>query len=66
MSEDVFMIFGLGFFLFVIYMITKGDRESYERRRDANNLTYARKLDEAREFGFQGSRLERDAKEPHN
>lgn len=39
-----FLAFGLGFFLFVIYMIVRSEREAYDRR-----------LNEAREFGFGGT-----------
>jgi len=38
-----FMVFGLGFFLFVIFILTRSDRQEWERR-----------LMEAREFGFGG------------
>ena len=38
-----FMIFGLGFFLFVVYIILHSNREGWERR-----------VMEAREFGFGG------------
>lgn len=37
----IFMVFGLGFFLFVILIITRDSREAWERR-----------LMGAREFGF--------------
>lgn len=41
MTEAVFLVFGLGFFLFVIWVIVSSERESYGRR-----------IMEAREFGF--------------
>lgn len=45
MEELAFMIFGLGFFLFVTLIITRDHRESWERR-----------IMEAREFGFERKR----------
>lgn len=38
-----FMVFGLGFFLFVVMILNRDHRESWERR-----------IAEAREFGFGG------------
>lgn len=40
--EFLFLLIGLGFFLFVINIVLNSDRESY-----------ARKLNEQREFGYQ-------------
>ena len=37
----VFMAFGLGFFIFVIWIVLSSDRESYNRR-----------INEMREFGY--------------
>lgn len=47
------MLFGLGFFIFVMNTIRKDDREYYDR-----------KLNEAREFGYQESKLHREATKP--
>lgn len=44
------MVFGLGFFIFVMHYIF---RDSYRRRDDLYM--------EAREFGFDGSRLQKEA-----
>lgn len=41
--ETFLFIFGLGFFLFVTWLIVSSERETYQRR-----------LNEAREFGFDG------------
>lgn len=41
--EIAFMVFGLGFFLFVVLMIERSEERSYQRR-----------LNEAREFGYGG------------
>lgn len=49
----IFLIFALGFFLFVMYTITKDSRDYYDR-----------KLMEAREFGFEGSQLQKEAHDP--
>jgi hypothetical protein len=49
-----FMVFGLGFFLFVINHVissSNADRQYDDYRKD---LEYQRKLTEAREFGFGG------------
>lgn len=40
MLEMTFLLFGLGFFLFVVLIINRDNREQYERR-----------LNEKREFG---------------
>jgi hypothetical protein len=48
-----FMVFGLGFFLFVIFVILHDHRESWERR-----------IMEAREFGF-GGKHQHDATTLH-
>ena len=45
-----FCIFGLGFFIFSIAVVTRDEEKSYNRS-----------LREAREFGYDGSRLENQA-----
>lgn len=46
-----FMVFALGFFMFVIHYVVRSQDRDYER-----------KLNEAREFGFQDSKLKREAR----
>jgi hypothetical protein len=56
MDEDVFLVFGLAFFLFVIWMIVKDSRITEDRRDRREDIAYNRRLAEAREFGFEGKK----------
>lgn len=47
MDVDTFMIFGLAFFVFVVWLVVSHQR-SEEREQ------YNRRINEAREFGFNG------------
>lgn len=47
MDVDIFLIFGLGFFLFCIWLVVNVTR-SDEREQ------YLRRVNEMREFGFDG------------
>lgn len=63
LGSIAFMVFGLGFFLFVMLVILRDDRETYNRRDYADHVRYGRKIEEAREFGFENSRLHAEAEE---
>ena len=51
--EFFFMFIGLGFFLLVIWKVEAAEERHYQR-----------KLNEAREFGFQRSTLKKEAERP--
>lgn len=49
--DMAFMLIGLGFFIFIIWMVENAEERNYQR-----------KLNEAREFGFQNSRIAKEGK----
>jgi hypothetical protein len=49
----IFMVFGLGFFLFVIWLITSDSRRAEIRQDRRDDLAYARQYDERKEFGHE-------------
>lgn len=57
MEETAFLVFALGFFIFVIWMVvhtTNADRAFEAHRSD---VEYGRRLTEAREFKYDPDRL---------
>lgn len=51
--DMAFMLIGLGFFIFVMWTVENAEERNYNR-----------KLSEAREFGFKGSKLEKKEDQP--
>ena len=51
--DMAFMLIGLGFFIFIIWMVEAAEERNYQR-----------KLNEAREFGFKGSRIAKEGTPP--
>lgn len=49
-----FMVFGLGFFTFVIHYVVQSSNSDQRYADHRNDVEYSRKLNEAREFGFGG------------
>lgn len=49
----VFMVFGLGFFLFVIWLISSDARRSEIRQDRRDELAYARMHKDRKKFGFE-------------
>jgi hypothetical protein len=54
MNEDAFLVFGLGFFLFVIWLVVHTSARDQHYADHRKDIEYQRKLNEAREFGFGG------------
>lgn len=48
--EIAFMIFGLGFFLYVIWIVQKSDEARYLRELNDRHDDYRRRRDEARQL----------------
>ncbi len=53
MGPDAFFLFGLGFYLFGMYMVVSFKRSADVREDNRADLAYRRDLQEKREFGYQ-------------
>lgn len=53
MNEDVFLIFGLGFFVFCAWIVLRSTRYDQDRLDRFDERVYNRQLNERREFGYE-------------
>lgn len=53
METFVFMVFGLGFFLFAVYVCVHDNRQQQIRQDRRDDIEYNRTLNERREFGYE-------------
>lgn len=56
MDATAFFVFGLAFFLLIAYVIITDERRVNERNNKRDDELYGRRLNEAREFGYQGEK----------
>lgn len=61
MNEDLFLLIGLTFFFVGNAAIWRSARSDEYRREERDRELYSRKLHEAERFGYEGSRLQKDA-----
>ena len=52
MDHDIFLVFGLGFFLFAAYLCMFENRRHEARKDRRDDIAYQRMLNERREFGY--------------
>lgn len=53
MEEFFFLLLGLGFFVYIIILVERSEERMYQRR-----------LNEAREFGYRDSKIQKEAQDP--